>query len=220
MGERLEKLFSEQDRERIKNVVDEAEGKTSGEIVPYVVQESDPYAEALWRGGTFLGVIVLASLAFFHEALGMLPFLGVAWILILGFAGFVAGVGLVKYVPAIKRQFAGEAVMERRVSTRAAVAFIDEEVFNTRDRTGILIFVSMTEHKVLVMGDSGINARVGENAWEEVAQKIVRGIREGRAAEGLIEAVEQCGHLLEQRGVAIRPDDRNELPDHLRIRGS
>jgi len=220
MGDTLEKLFSEQDRERIKKAVDEAEGKTSGEIVPYVVRESDPYAEALWRGGTSLGVIVLATLAFLHEALGLLPFLGVAWVLMLGFCGFMAGMGLVRYVPAFKRLFAGEDLMERRVSMRAAVAFIDEEIFNTRDRTGILIFVSMTEHKVLVMGDSGINARVGENAWEEVAQTIVRGIRGGKAAEGLIEAVEQCGHLLEHRGVAIRPDDRNELSDHVRLRGS
>jgi putative membrane protein len=220
MAEQLEKLFSQQDRERIKKAVDEAEGKTSGEIVPYVVQESDPYAEAFWKGGTFLGVIVLATLAFLHEALGLLPFLSVAWLLILGFAGFIAGMGLVRYGPAIKRLFAGEDLMERRVSTRAAVAFIDEEIFNTRDRTGILLFVSMVEHKVLVMGDAGINARVAENAWEDVVQTIVRGIRGGKTAEGLIRAVEQCGHLLELRGVAIRPDDRNELPDHLRIRGS
>jgi putative membrane protein len=220
MAEQLEKLFSQQDRERIKKAVDEAEGKTSGEIVPYVVQESDPYAEALWKGGTFLGVIVLATLAFLHEALGLLPFLSVAWLLTLGFAGFIAGMALVRYVPAMKRLFAGEDLMERRVSTRAAVAFIDEEIFNTRDRTGILLFVSMVEHKVLVMGDAGINAKVAENAWEDVVQTIVRGIRGGKAAEGLIQAVEQCGHLLELRGVAIRPDDRNELSDHLRIRGS
>ena len=220
MAEILKEIFTEQDREKVRHAVDEAERKTSGEIVPYVVRESDPYAEALWRGGTSLGVIVLATLAFLHEALGLLPFLTVAWLLILGSVGFLAGMLLVHTVPAVKRLFAGEDLMERRVSMRAAVAFIEEEVFNTRDRTGILLFVSMTEHKVLVMGDSGINASVGENAWEEVAETIVRGVRQGRAAEGLVEAVGQCGRLLEHRGVTIRPDDRNELSDHLRLRGS
>ena len=220
MAEKLEKLFSEQDKERIKKAVDEAERMTAGEIVPYVVGESDPYDEALWRGGSFLGAVVLGLLAFLHEGLGLLPSLGIAYLLLLGFAGFAFGMGLVRVFPVMKRMLAGEDLMERRVSSRAAVAFIDEEVFNTRDRTGILIFVSITEHRVLVMGDSGINAKVGDHAWEDITQTIVRGIREGKAADGLIKAVEECGHLLERHGVAIRPDDRNELPDDIRLRGT
>ncbi|MCK5573198.1 MAG: hypothetical protein KAJ12_10575, partial [Bacteroidetes bacterium] len=96
MAEKLEKLFSEQDKERIKKAVDEAERMTAGEIVPYVVGESDPYDEALWRGGSFLGAVVMGLLAFLHEGLGLLPSLGIAHVLLLGFAGFAVGMGLVR----------------------------------------------------------------------------------------------------------------------------
>jgi putative membrane protein len=106
--------------------------------------------------------------------------------------------------------------MERRVHQRATEAFLSEEVFNTRDRTGILIFLSLLERKVLVLGDSGINARVQQSDWHDIVQRVVSGIRSGKPAEGLTDAIHQCGLLLQKHGIAIRPDDKDELSDSLR----
>lgn len=125
---------------------------------------------------------------------------------------------LVRFVPAAKRLFAGRALLERRVAQRAAEAFISEEVFKTRDRTGILIFLSLLERKVLVVGDAGINAKVEKNDWHDIVGRVVKGIRTGKPAEGLIEAIQQCGELLQRHGVTIRPDDQDELPDSLRLK--
>jgi putative membrane protein len=126
---------------------------------------------------------------------------------------------LVQWVPALRRLLAGEELIDRRVTQRALQAFIEEEVFATRERTGILIFLSLMEHEVRVLGDAGINARVAQAEWEEVVRLITQGMRRGRAAEGLVEAIAQCGALLERCGVARRADDTDELGNAPRTGG-
>lgn len=215
----LSRFFSQGDLDRITGAVREAEDRTSGEIVPYAVGCSDAYEEAVWRGGLGFGLLCLAA----FEAVRLFT---TAWLPVdfgtMAVAACVsagAGMLLTRTVPGLRRLFAGEALMSRRVSQRAGEAFLAEEVFHTRDRTGILIFVSLLEHKVLVVGDSGINAKVQPQEWEDVVGRVVSGIRAGRPADGLIDAIRQSGVLLERRGVTIRPDDTDELPDRLRTGG-
>ena len=110
--------------------------------------------------------------------------------------------------------------MARRVHRRAALAFLDEEVFDTRDRTGILIFVSLFEHRIEVLGDTGINAKVQPEEWVEVVDLIREGILARDLAGGLVSGIERCGDLLNRRGVAVRPDDTDELHDGVRVSDS
>ena len=116
----------------------------------------------------------------------------------------------------IRLALAGKALIDRRVAARALEAFVEQEVFDTRDRTGILIFLSLYERRVQVIGDSGINARVPEGAWQEVVDIIVSHMKTGTPGAGLVKAIEKCGELLRTSGVEIRPDDTNELSDGLR----
>jgi putative membrane protein len=98
-------------------------------------------------------------------------------------------------------------------------AFVEEEVFDTRDRTGILLFVSLREHRIEVLGDAGINQQVDPDDWVEVVARIQRGIQNDNLTEGLVEAIEMCGQLLERKGVDLRADDENELTDTVRTPG-
>ena len=214
---RARRIFSDADLERITAAVKEAEGKTAGEIVPCVVQRSDDYEEAVWRGGFLFGIVVFVGFACVRRfTTAWLPVDFATAVL----AACVAGGGgmlLVQFIPALKRLFAGSSLIHRRVSQRAAEAFITEEVFNTRDRTGILIFLSLLERKVLVVGDAGINAKVGQQEWKGIVERVVSGMRNGRPAEGLIDAVQQSGVLLQRRGVEIRQDDTDELGNSPRL---
>jgi putative membrane protein len=97
-------------------------------------------------------------------------------------------------------------------------AFVDEEVFNTRDRTGILVFISTFEHRIEVLGDVGINEKVSSDEWADIVEHIRDGIKQGRFVDGVIDGIGMCGHLLEKSGVEIRGDDKNELPDAVRFR--
>jgi putative membrane protein len=211
----IDKQFTAADREAVRAAVEEAERGTSGEIVPYVVAASDGYASALWKGaalGALFGPLVaLASLRLGGLWAGQLDF----WLSLPAAAGGAAGY-LLAFLPPVKRLLAGAELLEQRVRQRAALAFLGEEVFHTRERTGILLFVSLFERRVVVLGDSGINRQVEASHWEGVVATVVAGIREGRPGAALASGVRQCGELLARCGVAIRPDDRNELPDELR----
>jgi|WetSurMetagenome_2_1015567.scaffolds.fasta_scaffold11310_3 putative membrane protein len=213
----VSRLFSDQDLARIKQAVEAAETKTSGEIVPYVVEQSDDYERVVWRGASAAGgLAILIFLAIHAFTVVWLPF-ALPIVLAVIMAAFGAGMVLVHFVPAVKRLLAGRTLLQKRVSQRAAEAFIAEEVFDTRERTGILLFVSVLERHVLVVGDSGINARVKQEEWDDVVQSVVRGIRSGSPAAGIVEAVGKCGVLLEHHGVVRRADDKDELRDDLRM---
>ena len=108
--------------------------------------------------------------------------------------------------------------MARTVRLQAYRAFVEEEVFATRDRTGILIFISVFEHRVEVLADKGINAVVADGVWSEVVSMIVRGIKDETLTDGLLAGIERCGQILHDHGVDIRTPDPNELPDDLRIK--
>jgi len=212
------RFFSSAEVSRIEEAVRIAEQKTSGEIVPFVVSKSDDYEEAEWRGGFICVVVFLTVVLLLHEFTDIwFPF---EWPTIV-FAGLltgIVGILLVKFIPALKRRIAGQSLMEERVAGKAAEAFLSEEIFQTRDRTGILLFLSLLERRVVVLGDSGINAKVEEGAWSGIVDTILSGIRSGRAADGIVNAIEQGGKLLEQHGLSIRLDDKDELSNSLRQR--
>jgi putative membrane protein len=212
----IDRLFGPAEREEIARAVREAEARTAGEIVVSVVPRCDAYANALWKGAT-LGALAAAVAAAVVRALtdlwiGWLP----AWLALPAAGGAAAGY-LLALAPAVRRWLVTAEVLDERAQEEAAVEFLRAEVFRTRDRTGILLFLALFERRVVVLGDAGINARVAAGEWESIVADVVAGIRAGRPAAAVVEAVRRCGELLERRGVARAADDRDELPDAPRL---
>lgn len=212
------RFFSEADLGAVSEAAREAELRTSGEIIPYVVGACDDYDEAGWKAAVF-GALAGAVGGFAAHYIG--GFWGgstVQWVvgpaLVIALGGFL----LCRWVPAVRRSFVRDEILDLRARRRAATAFLDEEVFSTRDRTGVLIFVAIFERRVVVLGDAGINAAVPEGAWERVVEDMVAGIRRGEPARALVDAIVECGRLLEEHRVEIRTDDTDELPNELRLR--
>ncbi|MBL7980156.1 MAG: hypothetical protein JNN12_17600 [Bacteroidetes Order II. Incertae sedis bacterium] len=213
-------VLTDTDLQRVRTAVQQAESRTSGEIVPFIVKKSDAYSSAAWRASAFgmlLGALIGFGLSQFNNTWGLgwlYTNWGVVLLMLLFAGGFFA---LAHFQAGVKRFFAGYLALNKRVQQRAVQAFLTEEVFNTEDRTGILLFISLMEHRILVMGDSGINAKVQQEDWEEVVARVKRGIKQNSLADGLVEAIQMCGDLLERKEVKIKPNDRNELSDDLRI---
>ena len=208
--------FSEEELHRIKQSVEATELKTSGEIVPFFVEASDGYPEANWKSGSIGGLFaMLLTATMDYEGWGfwsdpLLPLIGFSLI------GALIGYFLPLFIPALKRYLVGEARFSRRVMSRAIEAFVAEEVFNTQDRTGILILISNLERRVQVLGDSRINKRVEQKEWDQVVERIVQGIKAKRGVDGIVSGIEMCGQLLVKSGLKIQPGDQNELGDGLR----
>jgi putative membrane protein len=214
---RIERLFSDDDLAAIREATTAAELQSGGEIVPFIVERVVERDEARWRGAT-LGALAAALVAGLVHVLG--PFWGgsgVWWITLPAVAG--AGLGfLVASADVVGRRLIPDDHLERAVSMRAEAAFVEEEVFDTRDRTGILVFLSLFERRAVILADAGINRSVPEDTWQRVVDELVAGIKAGRAAEAMRQAVTRCGRILAEYEVALRPDDTDELPDAPRIR--
>ena len=217
----MQPSFSESDHSRIESSVASAESRTSGEIVPYLVASSDNYSVTRWRSSVlFLSVAMVLSFGIknFYEGWST-GWLYTSWgIAIVGISAVLVGLAAVELLPSYKRLLAGQGPMARIVHLSAMRAFVEEEVFKTRDRSGILIFVSLFEHRVEVIGDEGINKAVEQREWEEVVDLIIAGIRSGELTQGIIDGIEKCGQLLQTHGVEIAPGDTDELSNRMRVR--
>lgn len=100
------------------------------------------------------------------------------------------------------------------VLDHAAFVFEELGMFRTRDRNGVLIYVSIADRRAAVIGDAGINARVPEGFWDEVLALLREDFSNGQFADGLCQAVAQVGEKL-QTLFPYRRDDRNELPNDI-----
>lgn len=206
-------IFSRQEKELIESAVKAAESGSSGEIVPVVVAASGDYSRVANRLG-FAGFLVAsAAAAWVHHRF---PFLDLPYLFGLQLVGAAIGWGFGR-LPGVVRLLMGEKKLAAEVDEAAFAAFTRNGLHHTKEETGILIFVSLLEHRVEILGDRGIHAKVGEDFWKIEVQKMVLGLREGRAAEALASVIGDMGEKLREH-FPRSAGDRNELSDELRSR--
>ncbi|HEX2164167.1 MAG TPA: hypothetical protein VHM02_09480 [Thermoanaerobaculia bacterium] len=212
---KVDRFLRPEDLAAVEAAVRDAETASGGEIVPYVVDASDAYPGSLWTGAAWGAVgAPLAAAALFA---GLDPWGGwPLWMTLPPLAGAAAGWLAARWSEPLRRALVPAAVAERRVEQRAATAFLDEEVFLTRERTGVLLFVSLFEHRVVVLADAGIHRRVPAGAWDAVVAEAVAGLRAGKHGTSLVEAVRRIGELLAAHGVPRAAGDTDELTDRVR----
>lgn len=81
---------------------------------------------------------------------------------------------------------------------------------NTKEKTGILLFLLLSERKFYILADEGINNKVSQNTWDIVRDEIQNEFREGKFANGIIKGIERVGNILSEH-FPISKDDTNEL---------
>jgi uncharacterized membrane protein len=99
---------------------------------------------------------------------------------------------------------------------RAVEVFERLGMHRTAERHGVLIYAAVGDHKLAVIGDAGIHARVGEAYWRSLVAGITEHFREERPRDGFLHAVRDVGQAL-RRHFPRRPDDPNELTDEVSI---
>jgi putative membrane protein len=210
MKDLSKKFLSDTQRLRIREAVKTAEQRTSGEIVTMIVSTSYHYPVARIKSASVLAMILAVALT---PLVGERFWIGPRdmWVfLILLAVGYILFYWVLELVPAFQRLFLTRKEIREEVEEAAVTAFFREQLYQTRDRTGVLIFVSVFERMVWVLADEGINSRLSQDTWQGVVDTIIRGIKEKRQADAICDAVEQVGALLAEH-FPIRPDDENEL---------
>lgn len=214
---KISQLFTEADLEAIRRATSTAERSTSGEIVPYVVERIDDHAEARWRAATIGALVAALAAGVVHALVGYWSGHGVAWITLPVLVG--AGLGyLTGGVGPVARWLMPADALDTMALRRAEAAFLEEEVWRTRDRTGILVFLALFEHRAVILADQGIHRAVPPGLWQQLMVELVDGVAAGKAASALERTVRRCGEILAEHRVERRPDDLDELDDRLRVR--
>ncbi len=218
--------FSEADHDLVTNAVAAAERETDGEIVTIVARRSDSYHDVglHWAiGVTFLALAVYASFPDFYR--GLILRLTGGWehelseraFLYWLFCALVIKFLATRYllaIPALRMALTPAATRIRRVRRRAILLFRTAAEARTRARTGVLIYLSLDEHRAEIVADAAINAKVAPEVWGEAMAALIDEMRAGRAAQGMAEAVKRVGVILSQH-FPRSSDDSNELPDRL-----
>jgi putative membrane protein len=210
------KSFTDAERERIRQAVQQAEQVTKGEIVPMIVPASALYREAGYRTGLILALLALALLLTIE--IYWLPWGwhagNAGWLLLAVVASYGLGQWLGR-IPMVIRLVTSRERMAHKVTLRAEQAFYRHGLHHTKGHTGILILVSMLERRVHVLADKGINDHVPAGTWDGLVNGIIDGIRTGNATDAICAAIAKCGALLAEVAPSRSGDNPNELPDTL-----
>jgi putative membrane protein len=207
------KFLSDPEKRAIEACVQQVEKRTSGEIVPMVVSASYHYPMSNMIGGLIFALLISigTTLAYgIQKSWGGITALEL-WFFPAVFAvSFLLFHELVKRIPALKRIFITKAEITEEVEEAALTSFYRNGLNNTRDRTGILIFISVFERRAYVLADEGINARVDKGVWQDVVDRVVASIKQRKQADGICQAVKRCGELIHHH-FPIKADDTDEL---------
>jgi len=218
--------LSEADHDRVTAAVAAAEKETDGEIVTIVARRSDAYHDAglHWAiGAVFLGLSLAAAFPGHARALCSrllnnwdhdLP----DWQMLTVLLGFLILLFLaVRYALAwmpLRMALTPAATKTRRVHRRAMALFRAVAQGRTRGGTGVLIYLSLDEHRAEIVADSAINEKVSAETWGAAMAALIDAVRDRRPGEGMAAAVAQVGAVLAAHFPKSQ-DNPNELPDRL-----
>lgn len=218
--------MSEADHAKVSAAIAAAEGTSNGEIVAVTTPISDPYHDVALHWAVAVLILVLAWAAWRPHWLqwwyGTLfggwqaePTLGelLTFLMILAVLKFTVVLLILKWMP-LRLALTPGATKARRVRRRAIVVFKAAAERRTVGRTGILIYLSMAEHRAEIVADEAITSVTTPETWGEAMAALLVEVKEGRIADGMVAAIERVGAVLTEH-FPRSAGDRNEIPDKL-----
>ena len=225
-------MLDETERARVEAAIRQAETKTSGEIYCVVAGDSSEYLEvpvawaaiaalvapavllaagvhvsapSLDQGWTSAQMSMAAETAARSALAGAILLQGVLFV----------GVAILASLPPIRRLLTPRALKRHRVRRRAHEQFLAKSLQATRERTGVLIYVSIDEHMAELIADDGISSKVDAKVWADAMARLIEGFKTERPADGFEAAIGLCADILAEHFPARSGDNPNELPDNV-----
>jgi putative membrane protein len=198
-------LLDAQDNARVAEHVAAAERGTAGEIVVVLAERSAGYERQ--RAALSFAATLLVAVALYR----FVPAIHELWLLC-GQAPLVVVFWWLSGWRPLTRLIVPRAVQADAVRSRSKQVFVEHGVIETRERSGVLLFLSETERRVELLADRGIHQRVEAELWQALVDDVVAAIRGGHAADGITRAVDAIGARLAQH-FPPSAADTNELPD-------
>lgn len=217
---------SEADHAIVTAAVAAAEAQTSGEIVTVIAAQSDDYDDVALLWASAAAFVAMSAVALFPDFFrGIYDMLTGGWgheltanqwlgtVIAFGAAKWI-GVWLILLWRPLRLWLTPRAILAQRVRARAVKLFRVGAESKTIGRTGVLLFVSLAEHRADIVADETIAAKVSPEVWGDAMAALIGHVRSGRPGEGMAAAVTQMGVVLAEH-FPKGDDNPNELPDRL-----
>ena len=226
--------LSAEDKAAIGQAIEAAEAKTSGEIFVVVSARTSDYRWIMLFYGALVAILVpLIGMAFgvnpltlgsvfthwqaggWNVGFGATPADEAATGMVLILAAQAILFMLVSALdlqPDIAAKLTPAWIQRQQVHRAARDQFLAHGLHQTTGKTGVLIFVSLAEHKAEIIADAGIYTKVSRTVWREVIGKLVIAARDQKLAHGIILAIEDSAAILAEH-FPRQDDDVDELPN-------
>ncbi len=217
---------SEADHGLVTAAVAEAEAHTSGEIVTVIAAQSNDYDDVALVWASIFAFLAMSVIALFPEFYqGLYDRLTGGWghgLTANQWLGTVIAIGVVKWIGVwlillwrpLRLALTPRAILAARVRARAVDLFKVGTEAKTLGRTGVLLYVSLREHRADIVADEAIAAKVAPAVWGEAMEALIEHVRTGKPGAGMAEAVRHMGIVLAEH-FPKGDDNPNELPDRL-----
>lgn len=174
------------------------------EIVVAMRRRSAAYLHANVVAGSLTAFAGLAAMLFGAHVFSLTSILVDPFVV-----GALAG-AVVELLPDLKRWLTPRAMRHRAIVRAARATFVERGVHNTRDRSGILVYISWLERDIVLVPDSGLERTLAGEARAAAERALTAAMAQGGAA--VARELERLAPVLAQ-AVPHRADDINELPD-------
>lgn len=224
MGARIS--MTEEDHRFVTEAVAKAEERTDAEIVTIVAGRSDAYHDVGLHWALLAMLLVpLFAAAFPADYEGALIWVMGGWthdlpartLFLLMFGQMILHFLVVRYllaIPALRMAVTPGATKSRRVRRRSLLLFRTAAEARTRRLTGVLLYLSLAEHRAEIVADEAIASQVSPEVWGEAMAAMIEDVRQGNIAQGMAKAIERAGAILAKH-CPKTGTDTNELPDRL-----
>ncbi len=193
-------------RARIADAINDAEQRTSGELVCVVAPSSDDYEHIPLLWAALVALVVPLGLYLLTDLQGFTIYSVQLLIFLI--------VALVLRNKPLRYRVVPKSLAHRRAHRHAMDQFLSQNLHTTKGRTGVLIFVSVAEHYAEIIADEGIYQKVTPSHWDDALATLTGNIKKDRLEEGFVAAIGMAADVLAEH-FPIGKDDEDELPNHL-----
>jgi putative membrane protein len=218
--------FSEEDHRLVTEAVARAESLSDGEIVTVIAASSDAYHDVALHWALLAMLLVPAAAAALPQSLiDDIAALFLGWnaeltrpvAMLIMIAALILTFLIVRLILAwrpLRMALTPGATKSRRVARWALQIFRVSAEKKTHGRTGVLLYLSLLEHRAEIIADEAIHSKVKPEVWGDAMVALVDKVKEGRPGEGMALAADKIGEVL----ATVLPkslDDPNQIPDRL-----
>jgi len=226
MARPLPAMLADADHSRVSAAVGAAEAHSAGEIVTILTDRSDGYTDVALAWAAFAAFTALTLVSVAPDfTLGLYDRMFADWgheWTPRGIFTLAAAVGILTFLAVLAAQLwqplkfwlVLPSIKAARVRARAVTCFKVGAERRTHGRTGILIYLSMREHRAEIVADAAIAGLVAPEVWGEAMAAMIAELKQGRIADGMTAAVDRVGAVLAEH-FPRHENDVNELPDRL-----